>query len=124
MKHILIGCLTLFLSVNSFAYNFIGVYKCKGYDPYLKRNYSGTVTIAAQNTVYKITMDYDTGEKYKATGGPYSTNLLSVVFQDINKPDHVGLEQYTLSEDEKKMGGFWVYLGKDKLGEEICEKLS
>lgn len=103
--------------------NFVGEYNCHGHDPYLDKDYSGTVKIEQQNAVYKITMKYDTGEEYQATGGPYGDTLLSVVFQDKNNLKQVGLEQYHWEEALKKMGGFWVYLGEDKLGTEVCEKI-
>jgi hypothetical protein len=67
-------------------------------------------------------MSYDTGEKALGTGGLYDKHLLSVVFQDTSDPHHVGLEQYHFTEDYKTMSGYWVYLGKDKLGKEICDK--
>lgn len=123
MKWIYLSIIGLLVTTNAFAnVDFIGVYRCKGHDPYLNKDYSGTVTIAQQNTVYKITMQYDTGEKYRATGGPYGDDLLSVVFQDTKNLKRVGLEQYRLEKGAKKMGGFWVYLGEDKLGTEICDK--
>jgi hypothetical protein len=115
--------LALLLSVNSaYAASFIGTYHCTGHDPYLNRDYTGTVVIAQQNTVYKISMTYDTGEKYIATGGQYNEELLSVVFQDVNDLHKVGLEQYRLTPNRKQMGGYWVYLGEDKLGREVCLK--
>ncbi len=108
------------MSSSAYAENFIGTYQCKGYDPYLKKDYAGTVLIEQQNTVYKITMKYDTGQKYHATGGQYNNELLSVVFQDEKDLKRVGLEQYQVQSDKKTMGGFWVYLGKDLLGQETC----
>ena len=68
-------------------------------------------------------MKYDTGENYRATGGQYNEELLSVVFQDMKDLKKVGLEQYRWSKGKKEMGGFWVYLGEDKLGTEICERV-
>lgn len=106
-----------------FAYDYVGVYKCRGHDPYLNKDYSGTLTVEQQNTVYKISMKYDTGETYRATGGPYGNELLSVVFQDTADCKRVGLEQYYWDKQYQKMGGFWVYLGEDKLGKEWCEKI-
>ena len=103
--------------------SFVGVYKCKGIDPYLNdKTYTGTVTVTQQNTVYRLEMDYDTGEKAIGTGGLYDQHLLSVVFQDTTDPKHVGLEQYHFTDDYKTMSGYWVYLGNDKLGKEICDK--
>jgi hypothetical protein len=113
---------SLFFTSASYAFDFTGIYKCAGYDPYLNKPYTGTLVIEQQNAVYKISMVYNTGERYRATGGPYDENLLSVVFQDTKNPEVIGLEQYRLSNDKKQMGGFWVYLGKDKLGKEVCIK--
>ena len=126
MKQALLAVLVL--SCSSLLYaatsggNFAGVYKCTGRDPYLNKNYSGIVTISPQNTVYQLDMRYDTGEVARGTGGLYNSELLSVVFQDTTDLNKVGLEQYRWSKDRKKMGGYWVYLGKDKLGTEVCEK--
>ena len=114
--------LPLVLSQVAFASNFIGTYHCNGFDPYLNKKYAGTVKVEQQNAVYKITMLYDTGEKYLATGGQYNEELLSVVFQQVGHLKVVGLEQYHLSEDKNTMGGYWVYLGKDKLGSEVCTR--
>lgn len=117
---------TIFFSWISICHatpDFIGTYKCKGYDPYLKKNYSGTVVISQQNTVYKVDMDYDTGEKYNGTAGLFDDNSISVVFQSKNDLKLVGLERYAYIENNPKLiGGYWVYLGKDKLGTEECEK--
>jgi hypothetical protein len=104
------------------AASFVGTYHCKGHDPYINSNYTGTLVVKQQNAVYNITMQYNTGEKYKATGGQYNNELMSVVFQDTHDLHRVGLEQYRFLDDEKKIGGYWVYLGKDKLGKEICVK--
>lgn len=104
------------------ASTFEGVYQCEGTDPYLNKKYSGTLTITPQNTVYQISMKYDTGEELRGTGGQYNNQLLSVVFQDVHDLKKTGLEQYQWSEDKTRMGGYWVYLGKDKLGTEVCEK--
>jgi hypothetical protein len=112
----------LLVSPALFANGFEGSYHCTGYDPYIKKDYSGTVVISQQNAVYKLTMKYDTGQTYNATGGQYNDELLSVVFQDKKNLKLVGLEQYHLSDDKKTMGGFWVYLGKDMLGKETCIK--
>ncbi len=102
---------------------FVGTYSCTGTDPYLNKSYSGTVVVAQQNTVYKLTMKYDTGESYIATGGQYDPTLMSVVFQDIQNLKRVGLEQYTLTDDKNTMQGYWVYLGESKLGTEICKRV-
>lgn len=107
---------------NLYASSFLGTYHCKGHDPYLNRDYTGTMVIKQQNTVYTISMKYDTGEKYRATGGQYNDELMSVVFQDIKNLRHVGLEQYHFMADKNQIGGFWVYLGEDKLGKEICTR--
>ena len=104
-------------------YNFAGVYECEGFDPYLKRHYTGVIVIKPQNTVYKLTMAYNTGEEAKGTGGLYDDDTIAVVFQDSRDARKVGLERYSLSEDQKYIQGYWVYLGQDKLGTEICKKL-
>jgi hypothetical protein len=125
MKKGFLAISLLLLSTTAFAVEdtFQGVYNCKGKDPYLNSDYSGTVTITPQNTVYRLDMKYDTGEEDLGTGGLYDQTLLSVVFQDQNNKAHIGLEQYHFSPDHKKIGGFWVYLGQDKLGTEVCEKV-
>jgi hypothetical protein len=128
MKKMILLTVFLIFSHNAFSQNaspaaFIGTYHCSGYDPYLDRNYTGTVKIEEQGPVYKMSMEYDTGEKYNATGGQYNEELLSVVFQDLSDPHIVGLEQYHLLDDKKSMGGFWVYLGKNKLGRETCTRV-
>lgn len=122
MKRIFLSSLLLILSVPACATSFLGSYHCNGFDPYLNRKYSGTVKVEQQSAVYRITMTYDTGETYYATGGQYNDELLSVVFQDHSDLKVVGLEQYRWAPDNKSIGGFWVYLGKDKLGSEVCIK--
>ncbi len=104
--------------------NFSGTYKCVGFDPYLNKNYSGTIRIIPQNTVYRLEMEYDTGEKANGTGGLYDADTISVVFQDTKDLKKVGLEQYSYAADKTKIEGYWVYLGQDKLGKEVCEKIS
>jgi hypothetical protein len=104
--------------------DFTGTYKCQGFDPYLNRNYTGTVVIKPYHTVYEMTMTYDTGEVAKGTAGLFSSDTLSVVFQDIKDPKKIGLERYSVAKDNpKNIQGYWVYLGGDKLGSEVCERL-
>ena len=123
MKH---GMFTIFLLLWTSACfatpNFAGTYQCTGYDPYLEETYSGTIRIIPQNTVYRLEMEYDTGEKAIGTAGLFDQNTISVVFQDAKDLKKIGLERYSYSADHKKIQGYWVYLGKDKLGKEICEK--
>ena len=102
--------------------DFAGTYKCTGWDPYLDKPYTGKVQLIPQNTVYQLEMTYDTGEKSIGTAGLYDDNTLSVVFQDKKDANKIGLERYSYSPDHKKIQGYWVYLGKDKLGKEVCEK--
>jgi hypothetical protein len=119
------GLFTLLLG-SSIAWatsDFEGTYKCKGHDPYINKDYSGTITVTHSNSVYQLEMNYDTGDNAIGTGGQYDPTLMSVVFQDKNNLKHVGLEQYTFSDDKKKIQGYWVYLGADKLGSEVCEKV-
>ena len=123
MKHGIIATLTLLWASTCFGEpDFAGAYKCHGFDPYLNRSYTGTVIVVPQNTVYRLEMNYDTGEKYLGTAGLYDNNTISVVFQDTKDLKKVGLERYSYSEDRKSIQGYWVYLGKDKLGTEVCEK--
>jgi hypothetical protein len=102
---------------------FEGTYKCKGYDPYANKAYQGTIIVTHKNAVYQLTMDYDSGEKAIGTGGQYDPTLMSVVFQDKENLKHIGLEQYTFTPDRKKIQGYWVYLGEDKLGSEVCDRV-
>lgn len=113
----------LICNTTSFAMlNFVGTYNCKGFDPYLNKAYSGVVKITQQNTVYRLEMKYDTGENAVGTGGLYDDDTIAVVFQDTKDLKKVGLERYTYSNDLRRIEGYWVYLGQDKLGKEICEK--
>lgn len=124
MKRITIALLgSLVISPCFAAYDFIGTYKCRGYDPYLERSYTGIVKIEQQNTVYKLSMKYDTGEEAVGTAGLFDPDTISVVFQDKNNPKLIGLERYAVSKDGKSIEGYWVYLNQDKLGTEQCEKL-
>ncbi len=124
MKHKIVGLVFLTWISTSFATpDFIGSYKCKGFDPYLNKPYTGTVVISQQNTVYRVDMKYDTGEKYVGTAGLFDDNSISVVFQNATDLKTVGLERYAYAPNNPKIiEGYWVYLGKDKLGTEQCEK--
>lgn len=102
--------------------DFTGTYRCHGFDPYLNTGYLGTVVIKQQNTVYSLKMTYNTGDRAIGTGGLYDDNTIAVVFQDVKNKDRIGLERYSFTNDPKKIQGYWVYLGKDKLGTEYCEK--
>lgn len=68
-------------------------------------------------------MMYDTGEISQGTAGLWDETSLAVVFQDRKDPKKIGLERYTYSKDHEKIQGYWVYLGGDKLGKEVCEKV-
>lgn len=120
----LITLLLITMSSTCFAgFDFIGSYQCKGYDPYLKKNYTGVVIIKQQNSVYKLKMAYNTGEEANATGGLFDADTIAVVFQDTKDLKKVGLERYELAQDGKTIQGYWVYLGGDMLGTEVCEKM-
>lgn len=124
MKCALYSILLLAWSTLTFAEpDFAGLYRCRGFDPYLNKGYSGTVRIIPNNTVYRLEMNYDTGEKSIGTAGLFDSQTISVVFQDTKDPKKIGLERYSYSEDHKKIQGYWVYLGGDKLGSEVCEKI-
>lgn len=69
-------------------------------------------------------MSYNTGESAIGTGGLYDPDSLAVVFQDTKNLKIVGLERYSLSDDKQKIQGYWVYLSKDKLGTETCERVN
>lgn len=122
-RKILFAMLCSCISICYATPDFLGTYKCKGYDPYLEKNYSGTIVISQQNTVYRVKMEYDTGEKYDGTAGLFDDNSISVAFQSTADLKVVGLERYAYAPNNPKIiGGYWVYLGKDKLGTEECEK--
>lgn len=124
MRYGVLFLISLFFCANVLAANdFTGKFTCKGHDPYLNKDYTGTIEVTPHNTVYDLKMKYDTGEDAKGTGAQYNTQLLFVVFQDTKDLKKVGLEQYEWKENGSKLAGFWVYLGSDKLGREICEKV-
>jgi hypothetical protein len=112
-----------YISICSAFIDFAGTYKCKGTDPYLNKEYSGTIKIIHQNTVYRLEMHYD-DEDSVGTGGLFNQDTLAVVFQNTKKLKLIGLERYAYSDDHKIIYGYWVYLGKDKLGKEVCEKVN
>lgn len=85
--------------------------------------YSGTIEVRHTNEVYQLTMNYGTSEESRGTGGQYDSNVMFVVFQDKKNPKNIGLEQYSFNAEKTAIQGFWVYLGKDKLGTEICKKV-
>jgi hypothetical protein len=105
------------------ASDFEGSYNCKGHDPYENKDYSGHVTVTHTHAVYQLEMNYGAGVEMSATGGQYDPTLMSVVFQDKKDLKRVGLEQYKFADDKKKMQGYWVYLGGEKLGTEVCERV-
>jgi hypothetical protein len=123
MRYRIFPVFLLFWSLTCFGGpNFEGVYHCKGFDPYINKFYSGKIQIVHYNTVYNVEMEYDTGEKSIGTAGIWDNETIAVVFQNTRDPKVVGLERYSYSKDHKKIQGYWVYLGKDKLGKEVCEK--
>lgn len=124
MKYIILVISLLWTGYCAAAPDFAGTYKCAGFDPYLNTDYSGTIHIAHQNAVYSVTMEYDTGEKATGTAGLYDKDTIAVVFQDTKDLKKIGLERYSYSDDFKKIQGYWVYLGHDKLGTEVCEKIT
>lgn len=116
--------LFLYASVCLGFVDFAGTYQCKGTDPYLNQNYSGTVKIITQNTVYHLEMDY--GDEHSVgTAGLFDEASLAVVYQNKKDPKLIGLERYSyVNSEHTKIQGYWVYLGKDKLGKEVCEKIA
>jgi len=111
----------------SFSYalvDFEGTYACAGVDPYENKDYKGIIKIIRQPPVYQLEMDYDDGDHLVGTAGLFDNDALAVVFQNTKKKELIGLERYSFSDKKhKKIQGYWVYLGQEKLGKEVCEKI-
>ncbi len=99
-----------------------GTYKCKGSDPYINKDYTGTVTITKNGKVYNFDMHYYTGEASKGTGLLRNDMLMLVCQDPANVKDSTCIEYYAISKHDKKLVGEWVYLGKNKIGKETCSK--
>jgi len=112
----------IFTSLSFANHDFEGTYRCAGFDPYLNEDYAGTIHIVQYKAVYHLLMEYDTGEVARGTAGLWDTDTLAVVFQDLKNLANIGLERYSFSNDGTKIQGYWVYLGRDQLGKEVCVK--
>jgi hypothetical protein len=97
------------------------VFKCSGVDPLLKQEYSGLITISRNGEVYNLQMDYDTGEKSLGTG-ILRGHTLSVIFKDANNSSNLGVQLYVITDHNRRLEGDWVYIGKNSIGKEICQK--
>ncbi len=106
--------------------NIEGSYKCGGYDPFFKKDYTGVVTVKKTGDTFALTMRYDTGN---STGTGIMLPLtkqglsnMAIVYKDDKDPNMVGVQHYTISKDGKKMAGLWTNGGETKVSTETCVK--
>ena len=119
---------TLFgMSVSSFAFpDITGKWRCSGYDPYLKQNFSvsGEITKTGETYALNNWKNDVTGEPRSGTGVRYEKieNTFAVVFWSDNDPSQVG---FALSKvhSANKMVGIWTIKKGNMVAEETCERI-
>lgn len=124
MKKIVLGVILAFIgSITLNAQNFEGIYKVKGFDPYEKKSYAGTVEITKDdNDVYRAqwTLDLDP-PNYTGTGLKNRDQLIFVYQSSTPRPGgKVGLQIYTIKKN--KLEGNFVYYDGSLVGTEILTK--
>lgn len=128
MKRKLCAALLLGFCFDAFAeYSLFGRYDCHGHNPYSDSNYQNQQMILKQNkdTIRIKYSGFPDAQDEIGTGiWDKKTRTLSVIFIDEKIKNFKGVQLYRASKDFSVLEGPWALLNQDKLGMEICEKIS
>ena len=120
LKILLAICLATVVS-----YAFEGTYDIKGYDPYEKMPYEGTLTIKKdKNGVYQAHWDFiENGAHYQdiGTGVKSDSDKISFVFEGVEGSEEVGLQLYKVKNSTTLEGPF-ILLNRNVMGKETITK--
>lgn len=121
IKLLLVLALTSLTTV-AYAADVSGHYYCKGYDPYVNRNYEAKVDIKKIGKSYAVVWDLGKGEMYTGSGMINEDGTtFSVMFYNGSSVKNSGLAVYRLKPDA--MNGQWVMSeSADKIGFENCTR--
>jgi len=113
------------LGALALSYAFEGTYDVKGYDPYEKKSYEGSVVIKKDKSgTYQALWQLEEGGKeYQdiGTGLKFDEDKISFIFKDnLGGPDE-GIQLYTRKE-EKTLEGPFTLLNKSLIGKETLTK--
>lgn len=124
---ILLACLLLVSASVAIAgtTNIEGSYKCTGNDPFIKKDYVGTVTIAKAGQAYAVNMSFDKGDRLLGTGILNKKGkTLSIVTRDTRDTKNPGyaVTYFNIKNGGKKLEGQWTLLDSTKIADEVCER--
>jgi hypothetical protein len=115
------------VSITAFAFpDITGKWRCSGYDPYLKQNFSVSGDIKKSGETYALVnwKNDATGEPRSGTGVQYEKidNTFAAVFWSDNDSSQVG---FALSKvhSADKMVGTWTIKNGTMVAEETCERI-
>jgi hypothetical protein len=107
------------------SYAFEGTYDIKGYDPYEKMPYEGTLTIKKdKNGVYQASWDFiENGTHYQDTGTGLKSDddKISFIFEGVEGSEELGLQLYKVKNSNTLEGPF-VLLSRNLVGKETITK--
>lgn len=128
IQHLLmITALLLGISTVAYADNsdISGSYECKGYDPYVKTYYNGTIDIKKTGNTYHFIWHLGGNDIYNGTGliNKNLPNVVSAIFYSSDDVKSAGVETFNIQPDGT-LEGQWTMNGKDLVGRETCKKVS
>jgi len=105
--------------------DFSGNYKCQGYDPYNKQNYSyAKVTFVKNDTVYNIQWQDENGNPIMLGTGLVNPNVMDslAVIYSTPKKEFFNLGNYKRNPDGS-LQSTWISEGNKLIGNETCNKI-
>ena len=102
-----------------------GSYKCSGYDPYDKTNYTESIVFKKAGSAYSIQLIHsDSVVPYNLGTGVMNkdvNNAMGLVYWDPQKPTTMGTELFEIKSDGS-LDGVWTSSGTKWIGTETCTK--
>lgn len=126
-KLIVLGSL-FSISAASFAFpDITGNWRCSGYDPYVKQNFSVSGEIQKSGDTYSLVnwKNDATGELRSGTGvaNEKADNSFAAIFWSNNDPSMVGFAVSKVYSADK-MVGTWTVKNGTMSAEETCERIA
>jgi hypothetical protein len=116
---LILGSKPLFAAQNQ---DIEGIYKCTGYDPFVKSGYELVLTITKTQDTYHFKWD-ELEEIYFGTGffSRQSPNIIATEFWNPKIRERSGLTIYSVKPNGV-LEGEWTRAGKEIIGTENCKK--
>lgn len=120
---LLIGTTFAAEKINSTFPDITGNYKCRGYDPDDKGNYTNVISVKKMGANYSFQWLDNNGYPTAYGTGVVNTNLpntIAVAYENLTYKTNTGIILYTFKDGSLK--GTWTFKGYHQLGSDNCQK--